>query len=107
MQRLATQQRLGLMRCLLSKALRLSSKSKSSFGVGAIVSHLQLDCRVVSQGVVFVNKLWDLPLQLFIALYLLYEQLGYHPKGTHLSIPHDKKNHCCYLSALHPIITGC
>ena len=57
-QRVATQQRLGLQRFLFVKAMRLSGKAKQHLGVGAIVSHLQMDCRIIAQGVVYVNMSW-------------------------------------------------
>jgi hypothetical protein len=50
MQRLATQQRLGLQRFLFEKALKLSGGARQMTGTGAIISHLQVDCRLVSQG---------------------------------------------------------
>jgi len=50
MQRLATQQRLGMQRFLFTKALKLSGSARQLLGTGAIVSHLQVDCRLVSQG---------------------------------------------------------
>jgi len=53
MQRLATQQRLGMQRFLFLKALKLSGSARQSLGTGAIVSHLQMDCRLVSQGKLF------------------------------------------------------
>eukprot|EP00615_Pteridomonas_danica_P016667 CAMPEP_0114389062 /NCGR_PEP_ID=MMETSP0102-20121206/8404_1 /TAXON_ID=38822 ORGANISM="Pteridomonas danica, Strain PT" /NCGR_SAMPLE_ID=MMETSP0102 /ASSEMBLY_ACC=CAM_ASM_000212 /LENGTH=1694 /DNA_ID=CAMNT_0001546829 /DNA_START=606 /DNA_END=5690 /DNA_ORIENTATION=+ len=75
-QRLATQMRMGLMKLLFTKARKISNKERSERGIGAIVSHLQMDTRILSQGVVYVNMLWGIPFQLLICLYLLYQQLG-------------------------------
>lgn len=49
-QRTATQMRLGLMRLLFQKASQLSNQERSERGIGAIVSHLQMDTRILSQG---------------------------------------------------------
>ena len=74
--RLATRNRLGLQRFLIAKALRLSGKSRRGLGVGAIISHLQMDARLVSQAIVYVNMAWGIPAQLLLCLFLLYRQLG-------------------------------
>ena len=76
MNRLSTRARLGLMRALFAKVLVLSTAARGELGSGAIVSHLQTDCMLVSQGLVYVNQLWGLPLQILVCLALLYQQLG-------------------------------
>jgi hypothetical protein len=61
---------------LIAKALLLSGKSRRTLGVGAIISHLQMDCRLMSQAIVNVNMAWGIPAQLALCVFLLYRQLG-------------------------------
>lgn len=77
MQRLGTRQRLGLMLLMFRKSLRLTAEARSRIGVGAMVSHMQIDSDLISQGTYYVNQLWGLPLQLMVCLLLLYREIGW------------------------------
>lgn len=61
---------------LFGKALQLSGRARAEIGAGAIVSHMQMDCRIAAEGLVYVNQLWSIPLQILLCLALLYQQLG-------------------------------
>lgn len=61
---------------IFDKTLRLSQASASKYGAGAIVNIAQVDSGRFDQAVFFANFLWSMPLQLLIALSLLFFYLG-------------------------------
>jgi len=66
--------------CLISaifkKGLRLSSSGKKEFTTGEIVNLMAVDTDRIMEQVEDVNIFWSAPLQIGIALYLLWAQLG-------------------------------
>ncbi|GIY40685.1 multidrug resistance-associated protein 1 [Caerostris darwini] len=66
--------------CIISvvykKALVLSNSSKKNFTVGEVVNLMSVDTQRVMDYVQMVNLLWAAPLQIVIAIYLLWQQLG-------------------------------
>jgi ABC-type bacteriocin/lantibiotic exporter with double-glycine peptidase domain len=66
--------------CMISaifkKGLKLSSLGKKEFSTGEIVNLMSVDTQRIVEYIMFVNILWSAPLQIGIALYLLWAQLG-------------------------------
>ncbi|XP_035217371.1 canalicular multispecific organic anion transporter 2-like, partial [Stegodyphus dumicola] len=58
------------------KALVLSNAAKKNYTVGEIVNLMSVDTQRVMDYVQMVNLLWSAPLQIAIAIYLLWQQLG-------------------------------
>ncbi|NXC97169.1 MRP7 protein, partial [Certhia familiaris] len=68
--------RTAVVSAIYRKALRVSSTSLARFTVGEIVNFMSMDTdRLISFCRVF-HELWNLPVQLAITLYLLYQQVG-------------------------------
>ncbi|CAL1297889.1 unnamed protein product [Larinioides sclopetarius] len=66
--------------CIISvvykKALVLSNSARKNFTVGEVVNLMSVDTQRVMDYVQMVNLLWSAPLQIVIAIYLLWKQLG-------------------------------
>lgn len=58
------------------KALRMSPTAKTDFTTGQIVNLMSVDTQRITDYMAFVNYWWVSPLQIGIALYLLWAQLG-------------------------------
>lgn len=71
--------------CIISavyrKSLLLSNQAKRNFTVGEIVNLMAVDTQRVMDYVQLVNLLWSTPLQIGIAIYLLWQQLGISTLG--------------------------
>ncbi|NWI03817.1 MRP7 protein, partial [Tichodroma muraria] len=68
--------RAAIISAIYRKALRVSSTSLARFTVGEIVNFMSTDTdRLVNFCRTF-HELWNLPVQLAITLYLLYQQVG-------------------------------
>eukprot|EP00936_MAST-01D_sp_MAST-1D-sp1_P000713 g713.t1 len=74
--RLGYRVRSSIAQAVFSKAMRLTFESRRSFGVGAIVSYMQIDSDKIANAVPYLHLAWSAPLQLAIALYLLQAQVG-------------------------------
>jgi len=61
------------------KALSLDHRQRQAFGVGAIVSYMQIDASKLGDAIPYLHVLWSGPLQLIISLLMLYNYLG--PSG--------------------------
>ncbi|XP_071043193.1 multidrug resistance-associated protein 1 isoform X2 [Parasteatoda tepidariorum] len=66
--------------CVISvvykKALTLSNSARKNFTVGEVVNLMSVDTQRVMDYVQMVNYLWSAPLQIGVAIYLLWQQLG-------------------------------
>ncbi len=56
--------------------MRLSSSGRKEFSNGEIVNVMSVDSQRVIELFVMVNNFWSAPLQISIALILLWQQLG-------------------------------
>ncbi|KAJ1836322.1 hypothetical protein LPJ70_006146, partial [Coemansia sp. RSA 2708] len=60
------------------KTMALSNDARQQYNVGGIVTHMSVDSERVAEFFAnFSHHLWSLPLQIVLALYLLYRTLGW------------------------------
>lgn len=61
---------------IYQKALRLSPTARNQFTTGQITNLMSVDANRIIEFISFVNVAWSSPLQISIAVYLLWQQLG-------------------------------
>ncbi|KAJ2785541.1 hypothetical protein H4R18_000486 [Coemansia javaensis] len=60
------------------KTMMLSNDARQQYNIGGIVTHMSVDTQRVADFVAnFSHHLWSSPLQIILALYLLYRTLGW------------------------------
>ena len=74
--RLGLHVRVAVGHTVYTKALALPFRERQRFGTGAIVSYMQIDAGKLADALPYLHLVWSAPLQLAIALALLYGQLG-------------------------------
>ena len=74
--RLGLRCRAAIGQVVYAKALSLAHDGRQEFGVGAIVSYCQIDAGKIADAAPYMHLLWQGPLQLAIATYMLYHYLG-------------------------------
>ncbi|KAI5064759.1 hypothetical protein GOP47_0019454 [Adiantum capillus-veneris] len=66
--------------CLITsiyrKGLKLSNSSRLSHGAGQIVNYMSVDVQQINDSIVQLNNTWMLPLQVVIALLILFGAIG-------------------------------
>ncbi|KAI1287112.1 ATP-binding cassette sub-family C member 3 [Halotydeus destructor] len=70
------QMKTAVVGALHRKALRMSPKAKTDFTTGQIVNLMSVDSQSIVGYVNFANNWWISPLQVSIAMYMLWQQLG-------------------------------
>ncbi|KFO89418.1 Canalicular multispecific organic anion transporter 2, partial [Buceros rhinoceros silvestris] len=68
--------RTGITGVIYRKSLVITNSAKRSSTVGEIVNLMSVDAQRCMDLVAFLNMLWSAPLQIFLALYFLWEHLG-------------------------------
>ncbi|NXP73824.1 MRP3 protein, partial [Ramphastos sulfuratus] len=68
--------RAGIIGVIYRKSLIITNSAKRSSTVGEIVNLMSVDAQRFMDLVPFLNMLWSAPLQIFLALYFLWQTLG-------------------------------
>uniref|UniRef100_A0A8D0F9M8 Canalicular multispecific organic anion transporter 2 n=1 Tax=Strix occidentalis caurina TaxID=311401 RepID=A0A8D0F9M8_STROC len=68
--------RTGITGVIYRKSLVITNSAKRSSTVGEIVNLMSVDAQRFMDLMTFLNMLWSAPLQIFLALYFLWEALG-------------------------------
>ncbi|KAI1286896.1 ATP-binding cassette sub-family C member 3 [Halotydeus destructor] len=70
------QMKTAVISALHRKALRMAPTAKAEFTTGQIVNLMSVDSQTIVGYVTFVNMWWIAPIQICIAMYMLWQQLG-------------------------------
>ncbi|MCO5613270.1 hypothetical protein L7F22_067546 [Adiantum nelumboides] len=65
-----------LITSIYQKGLKMSNSSRQSHGAGQIVNYMSVDVQQINDSIVQLNNTWVLPLQVIIALLILYWAIG-------------------------------
>ncbi|NWI89596.1 MRP3 protein, partial [Pitta sordida] len=68
--------RTGITGMIYRKSLAITNSAKRSSTVGEIVNLMSVDAQRFMDLMTFLNMLWSAPLQIFLALYFLWQALG-------------------------------
>ncbi|XP_054702251.1 ATP-binding cassette sub-family C member 3 isoform X2 [Grus americana] len=68
--------RTGITGVIYRKSLVITNSAKRSSTVGEIVNLMSVDAQRFTDLMTFLNMLWSAPLQIFLALYFLWQTLG-------------------------------
>ncbi|XP_073684496.1 ATP-binding cassette sub-family C member 3 isoform X2 [Garra rufa] len=68
--------RTGIIGAIYRKALVITNEAKRSSTVGEVVNLMSVDAQRFMDLVTFLNMLWSAPLQIFLALFFLWQNLG-------------------------------
>ena len=58
------------------KSLKLSNGARRNFTVGKIINLISTDSENLNELLPKLNMAWSMPLQIVLALYFLYQELG-------------------------------
>ncbi|NXI34942.1 MRP3 protein, partial [Galbula dea] len=68
--------RTGITGVIYRKSLVITNSAKRSSTIGEIVNLMSVDAQRFTDLMTFLNMLWSAPLQIFLALYFLWQTLG-------------------------------
>lgn len=66
----------SLISAIYRKSLSVTAESKKGSTSGEIVNLMSVDCQKIGDLLPYLNMLWSSPLQITVAIYLLYQILG-------------------------------
>lgn len=66
----------SIISAIYRKSLHVSSSAKKDTTSGEIVNLMSVDCQRIADIVPYLNMLWSSPLQISVAIYMLYQILG-------------------------------
>ncbi|KAG6548704.1 hypothetical protein Mapa_009859 [Marchantia paleacea] len=66
----------GLVSAVYSKGLKISGTARTTHGVGKIVNYMSVDSRELSALAIRLHDLWIMPIQICLALVILYGVVG-------------------------------
>ena len=69
------QVRSALISAVCRKSLKLSSSARQNYTLGQIMNLVSVDTQRLSNGLVYFVNLWGAPLQVVIAIWLVYREL--------------------------------
>jgi ATP-binding cassette subfamily C (CFTR/MRP) protein 1 len=72
----AIQMRSSAVSAIYRKSLKLSNRARAKYTVGEITNYMSVDCQRILETVPFLPNLWSAPLNVVIAMYFLYQELG-------------------------------
>jgi ATP-binding cassette subfamily C (CFTR/MRP) protein 1 len=75
-QQLGMRLRAALISHVYQKGLQLSFSSRQKHTSGEIINYMDVDIQRVSDFLWYTNYIWMLPIELFLAVYILYQNLG-------------------------------
>ena len=75
-QQLGMRLRAALVSHVYQKGLQLSFSSRQKHTSGEIINYMDVDIQRISDVLWYTNYIWMLPIQLFLAVYVLYRNLG-------------------------------
>ncbi|KAL5272231.1 hypothetical protein ACHWQZ_G000445 [Mnemiopsis leidyi] len=68
--------RVALVAAIYRKSLLLSNAGQKSSQLGQMINLMQVDAQKFQEIFTYINMLWSAPLQIILAMYLLYQELG-------------------------------
>ncbi|XP_006652712.1 ABC transporter C family member 9 isoform X2 [Oryza brachyantha] len=68
--------RAALISHIYQKGLRLSCSSRQKHTSGEIINYMSVDVQRITDVIWYTNYIWMLPIQLFLAVYVLHQNLG-------------------------------
>ncbi|XP_039820639.1 putative ABC transporter C family member 15 isoform X2 [Panicum virgatum] len=75
-QQLGMRLRAALISHVYQKGLQLSFSSRQKHNSGEIINYMDVDIQRISDFLWYTNYIWMLPIQLFLAVYVLYQNVG-------------------------------
>ncbi|RCV33345.1 hypothetical protein SETIT_7G076800v2 [Setaria italica] len=75
-QHLGMRLRAALISQVYQKGLQLSFSSRQKHNSGEIINYMDVDIQRISDFLWYTNYIWMLPIELFLAVYVLYQNLG-------------------------------
>ncbi|XP_042906948.1 multidrug resistance-associated protein 1 isoform X2 [Parasteatoda tepidariorum] len=69
--------RTSLITIIYQKSLVMSSAARKEFTVGEIVNLMSVDSQRFMDLMIYINLIWSAPLQIIVALFMLFRILGY------------------------------
>ncbi|KAI8023221.1 ABC transporter C family member 9 [Camellia lanceoleosa] len=68
--------RAALTSCIYKKGLLLSSQSRHGHSSGEIINYMSVDIQRISDFMWYLNTIWQLPIQISLAIFILHSNLG-------------------------------